>query len=148
MAPVTVQLRDDIKNHLDRIIEALESHPLWVNNKHPSIYFLRDFVKRGRYMLSEYDNVLNGLPLQHADQFCNPPRESGENAALKVFQEVCGRTMMLKMFANDTTGRMSSLTGYESNDGFPIDYGDKVKQAVESLEAVVPKQHMMAGLMG
>ncbi|KAI9648678.1 hypothetical protein NHQ30_003316 [Ciborinia camelliae] len=135
MAPVAAQLRDDIETHHKKVIEALESHPLW-DEKHPSIYFLWDFVQRGKYMLSEYDNVLTGSPLQHPDQFRPAPRGSGEDSALKVFQEVCGRTLMLKMIVTDTTGRMTRMTG---NSGPPIDYGDNVKQAVEGLDAVVPK---------
>ncbi|KAJ8066468.1 hypothetical protein OCU04_005528 [Sclerotinia nivalis] len=95
-------------------------------------------------MLAEYDNVLNGRPLQNPDKVRPAPRGTGENAALKVFQEVCGRTMMLKMIVNDTSGRMAVMTG---SSGPPIDYGDNVKQAVKNLEAVVPKEHLLAGMM-
>lgn len=52
--------------------------------------------------------------------------------------------MMLKMIVTDTTGRMATMTG---NSGPPIDYGDNVKQVVDNLEAVVPKDHLMAGMM-
>ncbi|KAK8909034.1 hypothetical protein QC760_003372 [Botrytis cinerea] len=125
---------------------ALEAHPLWSsNNPNPSIHFLWDFVKRGEYMLLEYDTILNGRPLQHADQFRQGPPGTGENAALKVFQEVCGRTMMLNMIVTDTTGRMAMMMG---SSGPSVDYGDNVRQAVKALEAVVPQEHLMAGMVG
>lgn len=54
-------------------IRALQSHPLF-DQKHPSIYFVWDFVKRAEYMLSEYDNILNARPLQHPHQF-RPPQQ-------------------------------------------------------------------------
>ncbi|ATZ49677.1 hypothetical protein BCIN_05g00950 [Botrytis cinerea B05.10] len=124
----------------------LEAHPLWSsNNPNPSIHFLWDFVKRGEYMLLEYDTILNGRPLQHADQFRQGPPGTGENAALKVFQEVCGRTMMLNMIVTDTTGRMAMMMG---SSGPSVDYGDDVRQVVKALEAVVPQEHLMAGMVG
>ncbi|TGO56717.1 hypothetical protein BCON_0074g00120 [Botryotinia convoluta] len=145
MAPIPAQLRDDIKTHLEKIIEALEAHPLWSShNPNPSLFFLWDFVKCGEYMLLEYDNILNGCPLQHADQFRPGPPGTGENAALKVFQEVCARTIMLNMIVTDTTGRMVMMMG---SAGPPVDYGDNVRQAVRELEAVVPQEHMMAGMV-
>ncbi|KAF7961205.1 hypothetical protein EAE96_000871 [Botrytis aclada] len=94
-------------------------------------------------MLLEYDNILNGRPLQHADQFRPGPLGTGENAALNVFQEVCARTLMLNMIATDTTGRMAMMMG---SAGPSVDYGDNVRQAVKELEAVIPQEHMMAGM--
>ncbi|KAK6612061.1 hypothetical protein H4I96_01274 [Botrytis cinerea] len=132
--------------HVYTSSKALEAHPLWSsNNPNPSIHFLWDFVKRGEYMLLEYDTILNGRPLQHADQFRQGPPGTGENAALKVFQEVCGRTMMLNMIVTDTTGRMAMMMG---SSGPSVDYGDDVRQVVKALEAVVPQEHLMAGMVG
>ena len=74
-----------------------------------------------------------------------PTIGTGENAALKVFQEVCGRTMMLNMIVTDTTGRMAMMMG---SSGPSVDYGDDVRQAVKALEAVVPQEHLMAGMVG
>lgn len=74
-----------------------------------------------------------------------PTIGTGENAALKVFQEVCGRTMMLNMIVTDTTGRMAMTMG---SSGPSVDYGDNVRQAVKALEAVVPQEHLMAGMVG
>ncbi|KAF5868946.1 uncharacterized protein Bfra_011911sa [Botrytis fragariae] len=123
----------------------LEAHPSWSShNPNPSLFFLWDFVRRGDYMLLEYDNILNGRLLQHADQFRTGPPGTGENAALKVFQEVCARTLMLNMIVTNTTGRMAMMMG---SAGPSVDYGDNVRQAVRELEAVVPKEHMMAGMV-
>lgn len=68
---------------------------------------------------------------------------TGKKAALKVFQEVCGRTIMLRMIVTDP-----HMNGAPGNPGPPIDYGDDVKRAVKELEKVVPKEHLMAGMMG
>ncbi|KAM0162929.1 hypothetical protein ACHAQE_003504 [Botrytis cinerea] len=143
---VTLIRYTDAFGFMESFMTALEAHPLWSsNNPNPSIHFLWDFVKRGEYMLLEYDNILNGRPLQHADQFRQGPPGTGENAALKVFQEVCGRTMMLNMIITDTTGRMAMMMG---SSGPSVDYGDNVRQAVKALEAVVPQEHLMAGMVG
>lgn len=68
---------------------------------------------------------------------------TGEDAALRVFQEVCARTLMLNMIVTDTTGRMRMMMG---SAGSSVDYGENVRQAVRELEAVVPKEHMIAGM--
>jgi hypothetical protein len=73
------------------------------------------------------------------------PLGSGEAAAVKVFQEACGRTMMVQMIVNDTSGRMGMLTG---SSGPPMDYGESVKQAVADLDKAIPDEHKMAGLLG
>jgi hypothetical protein len=70
---------------------------------------------------------------------------SGDTAALKCFQEVCGRTMMLDMLVNDTTGRTAMMTG---NTGPAVDFGQNVKDAVKALVDVCPPEHVMAGMMG
>ncbi|KAM0312184.1 hypothetical protein ACHAO8_006519 [Botrytis cinerea] len=63
----------------------------------------------------------------------------------KDHQEVCGRTMMLNMIVTDTTGRMAMMMG---SSGPSVDYGDDVRQVVKALEAVVPQEHLMAGMVG
>ncbi|TGO31720.1 hypothetical protein BHYA_0424g00010 [Botrytis hyacinthi] len=168
MAPIPAQLRTDIKTHLEKVIEELEAHLSWSSHSpNPGLFFLWDFVRRGNYMLLEYDNILNGRPLQRADQFHpGPPAldcwdtfvakcpssvtipltltiSIGEDAALKVFQEVCARTLMLSMIVTDTTGRMRMMMG---SGGSSVDYGENVRRAVRELEAAVPKEHMVAGM--
>ncbi|KAF7902325.1 hypothetical protein EAF00_002228 [Botryotinia globosa] len=144
MAPIPAQLRDDIKTRLEKVIEELEAHPSWSShNTNPGLFFLWDFVKRGNYRLLEYDNIINGRPLQNAYQFRPEPPGTGEDAALKVFQEVCARTLMLKMIVTDTSGRMRMMMGGAGNS---VDYGENVRQAVRELEAVIPKEHMLGGM--
>jgi hypothetical protein len=50
---------------------ALLAHPEWKNppNHNLMLYYIWDFVMRSKYMLSEYDNVKAGRPVQHANQF-------------------------------------------------------------------------------
>lgn len=50
---------------------------------------------------------------------------------------------MLRMIVTDP-----HMNGAPGNPGPPIDYGDDVKRAVKELEKVVPKEHLMAGMMG
>jgi len=65
-------------------------------------------------------------------------------AALGVFQDVCSRTMMLDLLVNDTSGKTAMMTG---NAGPPIDFGQKVKDAVKALENACPEDAIMAGMM-
>lgn len=70
---------------------------------------------------------------------------TGETAALKVFQDVCSRTMMLNMLVNDTTGKAGIITG---NAGPALDFGQDDKNAVAALDQACPEEHVMAGMMG
>jgi hypothetical protein len=118
---------------------------------------------RSKYMLSEYENIKAGRPVQHSNQFrggvgsysnshfrpvsgkvlLTPLPGTGDQAALKVFQDVCGRTMMLQLLVNDTTGKTDLMTG---NTGAPLDFGKRVKDAVQALMDVCPKEDFLAGL--
>ncbi|KAB8304693.1 hypothetical protein EYC80_004058 [Monilinia laxa] len=69
---------------------------------------------------------------------------TGENVVLKMFQGVCGRTMMLKMIVTDTSDRMTIMTG---SSGTPSDYAESFMQAVEGLKADIPKERSMVGIM-
>jgi hypothetical protein len=69
---------------------------------------------------------------------------SGDSAALKTFQDVCSRTMMLEMIVNDTSGKMAMMTG---STGPALDFGQRVKDAVKALNAACPEEHVMAGMM-
>jgi hypothetical protein len=50
--------------------------------------------------------------------------------------------MMVDMMANDTSGRTAMMTG---NRGPPLDFGQKVKDAVKALREACPEEHFMAG---
>jgi hypothetical protein len=49
---------------------------------------------------------------------------------------------MVDMMANDTSGRTAMMTG---NSGPPLDFGQKVKDAVKALREACPEEHFMAG---
>ena len=51
--------------------------------------------------------------------------------------------MMVDMMVNDTTGRTAMMTG---NRGPPVDFGQKVKDAVKALREACPEEHFMAGM--
>jgi hypothetical protein len=59
---------------------AIVEHPLFKPPpfQHPTLYFTWDFVMRSKYMLSEYDNIRAGRPLQHPQQFQGG---AGENSS-------------------------------------------------------------------
>jgi len=50
---------------------AVTEHPLWKDppNPNPTLYHVWDLVMRSKYMLSEYENIRAGRPLQHPNQF-------------------------------------------------------------------------------
>jgi hypothetical protein len=50
--------------------------------------------------------------------------------------------MMVDMMANDTSGRIAMMTGSR---GPPLDFGQKVKDAVKALREACPEEHFMAG---
>lgn len=62
-----------------------------------------------------------------------------------MFQEVCGRTFMIDMMVNDTSGKTAMITG---NSGPPLDFGKRIKDAVKALQEACPEDHIMAGMMG
>lgn len=111
-------------------------------------------------MLSEYENIKAGQPIQHPNQFQGGAGKikfilfdilnamlthpgSGEKAAISCFQNVCGRTMMLDMMVNDTTGMMRGMTG----GGPAVDYGQGIKNAVKALQEACPQEAIMAGML-
>ena len=52
--------------------------------------------------------------------------------------------MMLDILVNDTSGKTAMMTG---NTGPPLDFGQKVKDAVKALEDACPNDAVMAGMM-
>ncbi|TAQ83483.1 hypothetical protein B7494_g8190 [Chlorociboria aeruginascens] len=148
MSSITPELVSEVNSKLENLLHALETHLQFSSspNGNGAPYFVWDFVRRGKYMPSEYDNIKNGRPIQHPEQFSPAPSTnlstSGEAAATKIFQEVYGRTIMLNLLVNDTSGMNAMMT---DSSGPPIDFGRAIKDAVAELERVVPEEHMMAG---
>ncbi|KUJ07879.1 uncharacterized protein LY89DRAFT_630932 [Mollisia scopiformis] len=141
----TSQQREEVALRLEDLIDALIEHPLWRSppNQNPTLFFTWDFVMRSKYMLSEYDSILAGRAVQFPSQF-QGGAGSGEAAAVKVFRDVCSRTVMLEMMVNDTSGRTAMMTG---NSGPAVDFGQRVKDAVKALMEACPEDHVLAGMM-
>ncbi|KAM3069186.1 hypothetical protein ACMFMG_010706 [Clarireedia jacksonii] len=72
---ISPQLREEVTARFDQLIEALETHPQWRGppNPNPSLYFVWDFANRSKYMISEYDNIASGRPVQYPNQFRPAP---------------------------------------------------------------------------
>lgn len=62
---------------------------------------------------------------------------------MRIFQDVCGRTTMLKLLTTDNTGFAAMLTG---SSGPPLDFGSKVRDAVTALAEACPPEHAAAGM--
>ncbi|KAH8804617.1 hypothetical protein F5884DRAFT_419375 [Xylogone sp. PMI_703] len=92
-------------------------------------------------MISEYDNIKDGKPLKHPDQF-RPAPGTGQNAANKVFADACGRSMMIQTLVDDKSGKGARMTGQAGN---PVNFGPKIKEAVDNLSKVIPGDILMAG---
>lgn len=69
------EIRQDIYEHLNDLVKAIESHPQWTPPSPPrGLYHIWDFVCRSRYIMSELDNIAEGKPLQHPEQI---PKNQG-----------------------------------------------------------------------
>lgn len=89
---------------------AILQHPQ-LSPTNPTIFNFWDFVKRSQYMLSEYDNIKAGRLVEHpnnskavlirlSSHALKPHthlQQVRPAAALKSFQNVCSRIMMLDM---------------------------------------------------
>lgn len=141
--PPTDEQRSAVAARLDGLLNDITAHPQWnPSDPNPTLYYVWDFVNRSKYMLSEYENIKAGQPIQHPNQF-QGGAGSGEKAAISCFQNVCGRTMMLDMMVNDTTGMMRGMTG----GGPAVDYGQGIKNAVKALQEACPQEAIMAGML-
>ena len=90
---------------------AFEAHPQCnPPNRHPTIYFLYDFVR----------NTHNQLKAVDANKYA-----AGDSAAKKAVDEIEGRNGFAKMLVNDTSGKLSMLTGGDPSN--PADFGPEIK---------------------
>ncbi|KAL3420493.1 hypothetical protein PVAG01_06938 [Phlyctema vagabunda] len=162
----TIEKLLEIDACLENLINALTDHALWegpgLDNVHPTLYHVWDFVNRSRYKLSEFGNIQQGRPVELPEQF-NPTTKllartnlvetlmktpahpgTGNQAALKLFQDVCGRTMVVRLLITDKTGNAAVMTGAQPP---TIDFGDECKRRLEDLEKCLPEGQMAAGVM-
>ncbi|OQE38629.1 hypothetical protein PENCOP_c008G03558 [Penicillium coprophilum] len=90
---------------------AFESHPQSKPpNTHPTIFFLYDFVR----------NSFNQLKAVDAEKYT-----AGDNSAKNAVGEVEGRNAFANMLINDTSGKLSMMTGADPSN--PADFGAEIK---------------------
>lgn len=83
---------------------------------HPTIFFLMDFVRNTHQVLKRVD----------AQKYA-----AGEQAAREQVQEVVGRNQFACMLLNDSSGKLSLMTGSDPNN--PVDFGPNVKAKARAL---------------
>ncbi|KFY58281.1 hypothetical protein V496_06188 [Pseudogymnoascus sp. VKM F-4515 (FW-2607)] len=128
----TPEKRATIERKLGELIQAIENHELWVPpSPNQTLYHVWDFLKRSKYMLSEFDNIEAGRALTHPNQF-RPAPGTGAAAAQLVYEDVVGRNMMANLMITDTTGKTAMMTGAS---GPPIDFSSDCKEKARSLNA-------------
>ncbi|KFY17001.1 hypothetical protein V492_00966 [Pseudogymnoascus sp. VKM F-4246] len=133
MSAPTPEKRAALDQKLGELIQAIESHELWVPpTPNQTLYHVWDFLNRSKYMLSEFDNIEAGRALTHPNQF-RPAPGTGAAAAKKVYDDVVGRNMMAQMMITDTTGKTAMLTG---SSGPPVDFGADAKEKVRALNSI------------
>lgn len=96
---------------------AFDAHPqIQPPSPHPTIFFLKDFVKNTHDQLKKVD----------ADKFA-----SGDKAAQDAVKEVVGRNQFATLLLNDSSGKLSLMTGSDPND--PVDFGPDIKAKARAL---------------
>ncbi|KAJ5613762.1 hypothetical protein N7528_007416 [Penicillium herquei] len=99
------------------LIDAFESLPqVQPPNPHPTAFFLLDFIRNSHKMLK---NV-------NAEQYA-----SGDSAAHETVKEVIGRNQFANLLLNDSSGKLSLMTGGDPSN--PIDFGPDIKAKARSL---------------
>lgn len=83
---------------------------------HPTIFFLKDFVKNSHDQLKKVD----------ADKFA-----SGDNGAQDAVKEVVGRNQFATLLLNDSSGKLSLMTGSDPSN--PVDFGSDIKAKARAL---------------
>lgn len=67
----------------------------------------------------------------------------GDRTALYVFQDVCGRTLIMRLLITDKTGNAAVLIRAKAP---IIDFREDCKSKLEALESVLPEGYMTAGV--
>ncbi|KAJ5623122.1 hypothetical protein N7490_011727 [Penicillium lividum] len=112
--PAQVQ---QLEEKMTALIEEFEAHPqVQPPNPHPTAFFLLDFVRNSHRMLKSVD----------ADKYA-----SGDNAANETVKEVIGRNQFANLLLNDSTGKLSLMTGSDPSN--PIDFGPGIKAKANAL---------------
>lgn len=83
---------------------------------HPTIFFLMDFIRNTH-------RVLKGV---NAEAYA-----AGDKTAREQVQEVVGRNQFACMLLNDSSGKLSLMTGSDPSN--PVDFGADVKAKARAL---------------
>lgn len=96
---------------------AFESHPqIQPPSPHPTAFFLLDFIRNSHRMLKEVD----------ADKYA-----AGDNKAREAVDEVVGRNGFANVLLNDSSGKLSMMTGGDPSN--PVDFGPDIKAKSKAL---------------
>lgn len=85
-------------------------------NPHPTAFFLLDFIRNSHKMVKTVD----------AEKYA-----AGDNAALETVKEVVGRNQFANLLLNDSSGKLSLMTGGDPSN--PVDFGADIKAKAEAL---------------
>ncbi|KAL4892935.1 hypothetical protein BDV59DRAFT_179055 [Aspergillus ambiguus] len=94
----------ELEGKMDDLIITFCAHPSFENR---TFAFLADFVRNSRLALGRVDKA------KYA---------AGDARACIEVKEVMGRNNFAKMLMNDTSGKLSAVTG-----GEPVDFGDEIR---------------------
>ncbi|KAJ5918232.1 hypothetical protein N7454_010607 [Penicillium verhagenii] len=112
----TVQLPQLVQK-MEELIDAFESHPqVQPPNPHPTAFFLLDFIRNSHRMLKAVD----------ADKYA-----ARDPTAMETVKEVVGRNQFSNLLLNDTSGKLSLMTGGDPSN--PIDFGADIKAKAGAL---------------
>ncbi|KAJ5930426.1 hypothetical protein N7466_005919 [Penicillium verhagenii] len=114
----TVQIPQLVQK-MEELIDAFESHPqVQPPNPHPTAFFLLDFIRNSHRMLKAVD----------ADKYA-----ARDPTAMETVKEVVGRNQFSNLLLNDTSGKLSLMTGGDPSN--PIDFGADIKAKAGALAA-------------
>lgn len=85
-------------------------------NPHPTVFFLKDFIKNTHDQLKQID----------ADKLA-----SGDKGARDALQEVVGRNQFASLLLNDSSGKLSLMTGSDPSN--PVEFGPDIKAKAQAL---------------
>ncbi|KAJ5639506.1 uncharacterized protein N7484_007368 [Penicillium longicatenatum] len=106
-----------LEQKMAELIDAFESHPqVQPPNPHPTAFFLLDFVRNTHRMLKTVD----------AAKYA-----AGDNDATETVKEVIGRNQFANLLLNDSSGKLSLMTGGDPSN--PIDFGPDIKAKASAL---------------
>ncbi|KAJ5998870.1 hypothetical protein N7451_006680 [Penicillium sp. IBT 35674x] len=106
-----------LEQKMAELIDAFESHPqVQPPNPHPTAFFLLDFIRNSHRMLKTVD----------AAKYA-----AGDSSAQETVKEVVGRNQFANLLLNDSSGKLSLMTGGDPSN--PVDFGPEIKAKADAL---------------